>query len=332
MISTSTRMARSGAAPAGASPGGAGAARGSTEATASAQEAAHGAAEGAHGGEWGTEEMIHHVADASYLDLGFTRIDLSPLSIPPVQVAGLEIDLSVTKHVVFLFLASLLTIATMWFAARQARRLEHGEEAPGGILNAMEAFYLYLRDDVAMANIGKGGERFVPYVITLFFFILYANLLGLVPFGATATANIMVTSALAVVSLAVVEAAGFEALGPKGYLGTIFYAPPGLHPAMKVVMLVIMTPVELIGKLAKPFALAVRLFANMTAGHFVLLALLGLIITYGGFQSPVGWSAVLGPLLLGLFVMFLEIFVAFIQAYIFTVLTAVFIGLIRAHH
>ena len=114
-------------------------------------------------------------------------------------------------------------------------------------------------------------------------------------------------------------------------MGTIFYVPPGLNPVMSAVMLVIMTPVELIGKLAKPFALAVRLFANMTAGHFVLLTLLGLIITYGSFVGAPGVVAIVGPILLGLFVMFLEIFVAFLQAYIFALLTAVFIGLIRAH-
>ncbi len=300
-------------------------------------EGGHGAASGAqaaHGGEhgaegWGTEAMMHHITDDQSLELGFTTVHLPEF--PPLHVAGLTIDLSISKHVVFLFLASLLTIATMWAAARQARKLDQGGEAPGGILNAMEAFYLYLRDEVALSNVGHGGERFVPLVITLFFFILYANLLGLVPFGATATSNIMVTSALAFVSMVVIEVAGYQALGPKGYLGTIFYAPEGLNPVGRAIMMVIMTPVEIIGKLAKPFALAVRLFANMTAGHFVLLSLLGLIITYGGFSVGPSLVAVVGPLLLGLFVMFLEIFVAFLQAYIFAILTAVFIGLIRAH-
>ncbi|MGH7540914.1 MAG: F0F1 ATP synthase subunit A, partial [Gemmatimonadota bacterium] len=190
--------------------------------------------------------------------------------------------------------------------------------------------YFYLRDDVALRNVGHGGERFVPLIVTLFFFILYANLLGLVPFGASATGNIMVTAALAIVAFVVIETAGVVALGPRGYLGTIFYLPQGLPGWMKPIMLAIMTPVELIGKLAKPFALAVRLFANMTAGHLVLLALLGLILTHGAFQG-LGLVAILGPFLLGLFVMFLEIFVAFLQAYIFALLTAVFVGLIRAH-
>jgi F-type H+-transporting ATPase subunit a len=234
--------------------------------------------------------------------------------------------------VLFLMVAMLLTVLTMWAAARTARRLEHGERAPKGILNTMEAFYLYLRDEVVMANIGHGGERFVPLVLTMFFFILYANLLGLVPWGASATGNIMVTSALALVSLVVIETAGFSALGPVGYAKTIFFLPPGLPTVLKPVVLLIMTPVELIGKFSKIVALAIRLFANMTAGHLVVLALLGLILTYGSLTSPVGVVATVGSLALGLFVMFLEIFVAFIQAFIFAMLTAVFIGLIRHAH
>ena len=289
------------------------------------------AGEGEHGEEWGTETMMHHIVDSGALEIGPIVISLERLRIPPIHVAGVEIDLSPTKHTFFLMLASLLTIFTVGLAARRARRTDSEREAPRGILNFFEAFYLYLRDDVALANIGHGGEKFVPYVVTLFFFILYANLLGLVPHGASATGNISVTAAMAIVSLIVVEVAGYKALGPKGYLGTIFYVPKGIPLPMQVVMLIIMTPVELIGKLAKPFALAVRLFANMTAGHFVLLSLLGLIIVYGEL-SLTGLAAVTGSLALGLFVMFLEIFVAFLQAYIFTALTAVFIGLIRHAH
>ena len=137
---------------------------------------------------------------------------------------------------------------------------------------------------------------------------------------------------MAILAFFVIETAGFVALGTRGYLGTIFYIPKGLNPVMSAIMLVIMTPVELIGKVAKPFALAVRLFANMTAGHFALLALLGIIITSGSFAGFGGWFAILGPLLLALFVMFLELFVAFLQAYIFAMLVAVFIGLIRHAH
>lgn len=290
----------------------------------------HGVEAVEHAEEWGTDVMIHHIVDAPVWDL--EPLFTIPLpELPTFYIGSIPVDLSITKHVLFLMFATVLTIVTMWMAARAALRLEQGEAAPRGILNSMEAFYLYLRDEVVMANIGHGGERFVPLVLTMFFFILYSNLLGLLPWGATPTANIMVTAALALVAMVVVETAGFMALGARGYLGTIFYLPPGLPGPLKPIMLMIMAPVELVGKFAKPFALAVRLFANMSAGHFVLLALLGLILTYGG-ASPSGFAAIAGSLALGLFVMFLEIFVAFLQAYIFAMLTAVFVGMIRHAH
>ena len=286
-----------------------------------------------HAEEWGVEAMLHHVVDSPVWDLEqFTTIHLDQLPMPAFHIGGLEVDLSITKHVLFLMFATGLTILTMFAAMRASRRLDQGEDAPGGILNALEAFYMYLRDDVVMANIGHGGERFAPLVITLFFFILYSNFLGLVPFGATATGNIMVTGALACIALVVIETAGFVALGPKGYAKTIFFVPPGLPGWMKPVMLAIMAPVEFIGKFSKIVALAIRLFANMTAGHFVILGLIGLILTYGSFTHPIGLVAIVGSIALGLFVMLLEVFIALVQAYIFAMLVAVFIGLIRHAH
>ena len=305
---------------------------------ASAQEH-HGeaAAAGGHAEEWGTEVMMHHVVDSNIWEFGpFGEIHLP--EIPAFNIGGLEIDLSITKHVLFLVFAAVLTIVTMFIAARSTERLKGGEKAPGGVLNGIEAFYLYLRDDVVMANIGRGGERFVPLVITLFFFILYANLLGLIPFGATATGNIMVTAALAIIALVVIETAGFIALGPLGYAKTVFFLPPGLPGPLKPVTLLIMAPVELIAKFSKIMALAIRLFANMTAGHFVILAFMGLILTYGSmvgqglFGTTVGAATILGSMGLALFVMMLEIFIALLQAYIFAMLVSVFIGLIRHAH
>jgi F-type H+-transporting ATPase subunit a len=166
----------------------------------------------------------------------------------------------------------------------------------------------------------------VPYLLTVFFFILCCNLLGLVPWGATATGNIAVTGAMALISFLVIEISGMRTLGFKGYMQTIFFLPPGLPTILKPVILLIMTPIELIGKLAKPFALAVRLFANMTAGHALVLALIGLIFTFRSYA--VGGAAV--PMATA--IMLLEIFVAFLQAYVFTLLTSVFIGLMREAH
>ncbi|MFB6240887.1 MAG: hypothetical protein ABEJ46_04915, partial [Gemmatimonadota bacterium] len=124
-----------------------------------AQEAAHGAGQaaghgGGHGGEFGAETMIHHMVESQTIDLGFTTIDLSPLAFDTFQLFGYPVDLSVTNYVVFLVLAGILTIVTMWYAAKKAREMEQGEEAPGGLLNAFEAFYFFLRDDVALDNIG----------------------------------------------------------------------------------------------------------------------------------------------------------------------------------
>jgi F-type H+-transporting ATPase subunit a len=190
----------------------------------------------------------------------------------------------------------------------------------------MEATTLYLRQEVILPNVGHHGEGFVPYLLTVFFFILACNLLGLVPWGAAATGNLAVTGALAVMAFITIEVAGMRSLGIKGYMGTIFFLPPGLPTVLKPVILAIMTPIEIIGKLAKPFALAVRLFANMTAGHALVLALIGLTFTFGSFAVGIGASAMATAIML------LEVFVAFLQAFVFTLLTSVFIGLMREAH
>nr|MBA2683463.1 F0F1 ATP synthase subunit A [Gemmatimonadaceae bacterium] len=181
---------------------------------------------------------------------------------------------------------------------------------------------LYIRNEVILPNVGHHGNAYVPFGLTLFFFILFANLLGLVPYGSTATGNISVTATLALITFVVVEAAGIKAQG-AGYIKTIVYWPSDQPLIMKLPMTLIMTPVEIIGKFTKPFALAIRLFANMTAGHVVLLALISLIFTFGSFFIA------LAPITMGVAISMLELFVAFLQAFIFTLLASVFIGLIR---
>jgi len=273
------------------------------------------------------EVIMHHVTDSHEIELPGYTIHLPRWE--PLHLGPLTIDLSPTKHVVFMLLAAVLVATIMIWTARRVARQDAGR-APRGLANLVEAFVIFLRDEVAMANIGHGGERYVPFVLTLFFFILFTNLLGLIPFGATATGNISVTAALALMSLVAIEVAGFKALGPRGYAKTIFFAPEGMGPVGKTLMMLIMTPVELLGKFTKPFALAIRLFANMTAGHFVILALLGLIFVFEAAKMLViPW---LGPMAMATAIMVLEVFVAFLQAYIFAMLTSVFIGLIRHAH
>jgi len=177
-----------------------------------------------------------------------------------------------------------------------------------------------------LPNVGHHGEAFVPFAMTLFFFILVCNLFGLLPYGSTATGNISVTATLAIITFFVVEFAGIRANG-LGYLSTIFYWNKDLPFVMRVIMFIVMSPIEMVGKIAKPFALTIRLFANMTAGHIVLLALIGLIFS---FKS---WALAGVPVAMATAISMLELFVSFLQAFIFTLLACVFIGQIReAHH
>jgi F-type H+-transporting ATPase subunit a len=272
--------------------------------------------------------IFHHTGDSKVVELPF---GLGEWHLPGPWMVG-SIDLSPTKHVVFMVLAAFLVFVTMWYGGRQVARRHREGRAPHGFGAAVEALVLFVRNDVAVANIGHGGEKFAPYILTLFFFILYCNILGLLPWGAAATGNIAVTAALALTAFLTIEISGMVALGPKGYIKTIVMVPPGMTGIGAVIMAVIMTPVELIGKIVKPFALTLRLFANMTAGHFVILVLLGLIFVFGTAPPLIRGVVVVGAVGLTLFMMMLELLVAFLQAYIFALLTSVFIGLMRHEH
>lgn len=254
--------------------------------------APHAAAEAAsHGGP--AAVIMHHVTDQAFF--GFP-----------------------SKHLVFFVLAALLVIVI----ARLAVRSYRDGRVPRGLGAAVEALVLFIRDDVAELNIGHGeGRKYTPLLCSFFFFILVAALLGLMPFSATSTGNLAVTMALAIVSFLAQQYAGISKYGIVGHVKNLI--PPGL-PAL---LLPIMIPIEAISVFTKPFALMIRLFANMLAGHMVittlllLIALMGQLSWFGGaLMTPVS-------ILLALFIMVLEILVAFIQAYIFTLLTAIFIGM-----
>jgi F-type H+-transporting ATPase subunit a len=270
-------------------------------------------------------DIPHHIGNAHEIEVPFLGVRQLP-RFAPIHVGGLTVDLSPTKHLVFMLLAATLVGLIFVGSARAIAASQARGRPAKGFAGAMEATALYIRQEVILPNVGHHGEGYVPYLLTLFFFILAMNLLGLLPWGATATGNISVTAALALVAFVVIELSGMRALGVKGYLNTIFFLPPGLPTVMKPIMLVIMTPVEVIGKLAKPFALAVRLFANMTAGHVLVLALIGLTFLFQSYTVGIVSSA------MSTFIMLLELFVAFLQAFVFTLLTAVFIGLIRESH
>ncbi len=275
--------------------------------------------------------MLEEVSDAHHFVIPGFGTEIRLPQWPPLQIGSLTIDLSPTKHVVWLMIAAILCAVTLIWVARRTHG-KRAERAPKGLANAVEAFVIYLRDEVALRSIGKGGERYVPFVLTLFFFILLVNLLGLVPFGSTATGNITVTGGLAIMSLVVIEVGGAIHLGPRAYLKTIVYVPEGLPWYGKIPMALIMTPVEAIAKLARIFALAIRLFANMTAGHLVILSFVGLIFVAGASESAIKYMVWPAPVLMAVAIMLLEIFIALLQAYIFVILTSVFIGLVRHPH
>jgi F-type H+-transporting ATPase subunit a len=282
-------------------------------------EAAH--AEAGHAAEEEHElDILHHIMDSREIEVPGGVIHLPEAG---SWMLG-PLDITPTKHVVFLWFTALLVLLVLIPSAQAAKRREAGASPGGRRHNAIEALSLFFRDQVVMPNVGHGGERYAPFVLTLFFFILISNLLGLLPWGATATANISVTAGLAILSFIVIEFAGMRAQGVQ-YLGTIFYWNKDLALPIRAVLFLIMTPVEMLGKLTKPFALALRLMANMTAGHIVLLAILSLVFVFG-----IGLAA--APVIMAVAITFLEIFVAFLQAYIFALLTSVFIGLIMHAH
>jgi F-type H+-transporting ATPase subunit a len=294
------------------------------------QKEAFRAAQGEHQASQREVDVMEHLANSHMIEIPwfnerYTK-EIALPRVPPIRLGGIEIDLSPTKHSVYVVLAALLVGLIFVTSARSVARAQAEGKPPKGFAGAVEATTLYLRQEFILPNVGHHGEGYVPFLVTVFFFILACNLLGLLPWGATATGNIAVTGAMALLAFVVIEISGMRALGLKGYLKTIFYLPPGLPGFMKPIMLLVMTPIELIGKLAKPFALAVRLFANMTAGHALVLALIGLTFTFQSYIVGIGASVMATA------VMLLELFVAFLQAFVFMLLTAVFIGLMRAEH
>jgi F-type H+-transporting ATPase subunit a len=275
--------------------------------TTTIQHGAEQAAEAAHG-EQGVD-VVHHLADSNVLELE----PIGTFHLPQWELFGL--DVSITKYTVYMWLAAALMLLIFLPMARRRGGVQ------SGVFNLFEALFVYVRDEIVYANIGReDGRPYVPFIATLFFFILFMNLLGLVPFGATATGNLAVTGVLALFSFGAIQASGIAANGPVKYARSLM--PEGIP----IVLAPVMIPIELIGHVAKPFALMVRLFANMTAGHVVILSLLGLIfIIHSYLVAPIAVA-------FSIFIYLLEILIAFIQAYIFATLTAVFIQLTRHPH
>jgi F-type H+-transporting ATPase subunit a len=256
------------------------------------------AAAGAHEGP--SEILMHHV-----LDQRLAHVVIGPL------------DLGPTKHLFFFLVVGLLLVGLLRWALASYRG-----GIPRGIAAFVEILVIYIRDEIAEKNIGHGeGRKFTPLLLSFFFFILVAALFGLLPHSATATGNLSVTLGLALVAFTAMQYAGISKYGFVHHFAGM--VPPGLP----VWLVPIMIPVEILGVFSKPFALMIRLFANMLAGHMVITALLLLIPLMSTISTAFGVAMIPVSVGLALFIDLLEILVAFIQAYIFTLLTAIFIGM-----
>jgi F-type H+-transporting ATPase subunit a len=284
-------------------------------------------------------ELLHHVQDSRELHLPWVRVELPYVLVDRDGVHAYRstesllasghytvaehgkvvradnhqpplLDASITKHVVFLWLSAvLLCILAIAVARRNSRKL-----VPSGFGNLMEMVIIFVRDEIVLPNMGQGGVKYMSYLLTTFFFILIMNLFGLIPYGASSTGNVNVTAGLAIIAFFMIQASAIRAQGFKHYLA---HLTGGVHWALWPIMI----PIEILGLFTKPFALCIRLFANMTGGHIVIVSLIGLIFIFKSYIiaiAPVGF--VVG-------INFLELFVAFLQAYIFTMLTSLFMGL-----
>jgi F-type H+-transporting ATPase subunit a len=265
-------------------------------------------ASGGHGEGFNFMHLLEHMKNSNSIELPFIHLPLPQFA--PLHIGGFTLDLSITKHVFFLLLGGVLLFIASVYAARSYKK----SLVPRGFVNLMELIIVFLRDEVILPNMGPAGLKYMPYLLTTFFYILIMNLSGLVPYGATATGNIMVTTGLAIIAFFMIQISAIKSKGLKHYLAELTGGTPWY-------LWLIMIPIEILGLFTKPFALCMRLFANMTGGHIVILSLFGLIFMFRSFVvAPVSLLFVVG-------IYMLELFVALLQAYVFTMLTSLFMGL-----
>lgn len=233
------------------------------------------------------------------------------------------IDFSITKNVLSMMISVVLMLWIMTGVAKKYKA-NGSMKAPSGLQNALEPIITFVRDDVAKPNIGHKYMRFMPLLLTIFFFIWINNLLGLLPGGANFTGNIAVTACLALITFIVMVISG-----NKHFWGHLLN-PPGVPFGVKLILV----PIEILSLFIKPIALMIRLFANILAGHIIILSVISMIFIFGGLSKVAGWGFAPVSLAFTVFMFFLELLVAAIQAFIFTNLTAVFIGqaVEEAHH
>ncbi|HMO51274.1 MAG TPA: F0F1 ATP synthase subunit A [Kiritimatiellia bacterium] len=258
------------------------------------------------------EEIIEQEVNRSELvqDYIMSKIADAPYWKTPLGPVPLD-ALNLTRHGLMLLLASALLIWVFGFLYRKK------DPVPRGFTNLLEVLVLFIRDQIAIANLGeRDGRKLAPFFLTLFFFILFLNLMGLIPLFAGATSNVNVTAGLALITLSVMIGGAIMKNGFIGFLRA--FIPHGVPwPVM-----IILVPIEFMGMFIKAFALTMRLFANMLAGSIVLYSIIGLVVVFGIAGAP--------SLLLAAGIYILKVFVAFLQAFVFTLLSALFIH--QVHH
>lgn len=239
--------------------------------------------------------------------------------------APVTIDFSITSHLMYVWLSFLLTfLITFWAANRYKQGVGANTEPKGAWQNIFEILFVFIRDDIAKEFIPQNKyKKYVAYLFTIFMGIAFMNLFGLLPWAAAATANLTVTATLAGITFVVTQYSG-----TKDHWRHVF-AFPGVPGWSRIIL----TPVEILGLFTKPFALAIRLFANMLSGKIMIVIILGLIFIFADlFGNAVGLSSSIFWVLLTAALYFLKALIALIQAYVFTLLTAVFIGMAAEEH
>ncbi len=232
-------------------------------------------------------------------------------------------DISITKNVAALFVSLILMVWIFMSVAKSYRRREG--EAPKGMQSFVEPLIVFVRDDIAKGSIGPKYYKYMPYLLTVFFFILINNLLGLVPIlpgGANVTGNLAVTGTLAIITFVI------TLLSANKHYWRHVFAMPGVP----IPVLIILTPIEILGVFLRPFVLMIRLFANITAGHIIALSFFSLIFIFGEISAAVGLGVSIVSVAFVVFMTILEILVAFLQAYVFTLLSAIYFGAALEEH
>jgi len=239
------------------------------------------------------------------------------------ELSASTYDLSITKNVAAL-LFSLILMTWIFLSVAKSYKRRAGE-VPKGLQAFVEPLIVFVRDDIAKGSIGPGYQKYLPYLLTVFFFILINNLLGLIPIlpgGANVTGNLAVTGTLAIITFLVTT---FSA--NRHYWRHVF-----AMPGVPIPVLIILTPIEILGVFLRPFVLMIRLFANITAGHIIALSFFSLIFIFGEMSVGVGLGVSVVSVAFVVFMTMLELLVAFLQAYVFTLLSAIYFGAAREEH